>query len=285
MACLIGAVVVCGHGSSTDQHVAHAHLAPAIALAVIASEALHQHSGKLGLAVEEDALVGHEYMVKDGEGLHTAELGVAHIHLAALPLAGVAALAADNHKETLGVQGHREGDGIVLVVGAHGLGGHDDDLVGVDDAGLMGFGAADHHAVGTAFHHVEEEIRIGLLMRGLGTVALGVGHGAVHGQVVLLAIEHKLFEVFMVGGAVLFVNFIGGGVLGVECIHANAALEAGGGLLAQQALHLHLVPEILGGAMDVGEAVDALAGLGGDHRHQVLILGHLCQVVGHAHGV
>ena len=97
---------------------------------------------------------------------------------------------------------------------------------GVDDAGLMGFGAADHHAVGTAFHHVEEEIRIGLLMRGLGTVALGVGHGAVHGQVVLLAIEHKLFEVFMVVSAILFICFIGSGEYSVKRVHTYASLEA-----------------------------------------------------------
>jgi len=89
----------------------------------------------------------------------------------------------------------------------------------------------------------------------------------------------------MVVGAVALVDLIGGGVLGVEGIHTHAALEAGGGLLAQQPLHLHLVTQVLGGAVDVGEPVDALTGLGGDDGHQILVLGHLGQIIGHAYAV
>ena len=285
MAGLGRAVVVGGHRRRADEHVAHAHLAPAVALAVVAGEALHQHTGELRLPVEEDALVGDKHVVEHGEGLHAAELAVAHVQLAALPLAGVAALPPDNHEQPLGVQRHCEGDGVVLIVGAHGLGRHDDDLVAVDDAGLVGLGAAHHHAVLPALHHPQEQVGVGLGVGGLGAVALGVGHGPVHRQVVLLAVEHKLFEVLVVAGAVLLVDLIGGGVFGVERVHPHAALEAGRGLLAQQALHFHLVAQILGGAVNVGEAVDALAGLGGDGGHQLLVLGHLGQVVGHAHGV
>ena len=285
MAGLGRAVVVGGQGGGADEHVAHAHLAPAVALAVVAGEALHHHAGKLGLAVEEDALVGHEHVVKDGEGLHAAELGVAHVHLAALPLAGVAALAADDHVQALAVHGHGEGDGVILVVGTHGDGGHDDDLVGVEDAGLVGLGAPDHDAVGAALHHVEEQVGVVLGVGGLGAVALHVGHGAVHGQVLVLDVGHELLEVLVVAGAVLLVGLIGGGKDGVEGVHAHAALEAGGGLLTQQALHLHLLDEVAGGLVDVGEAVDPLAGVGGDGGHQILVLGHLGQIIGHAHAV
>ena len=252
---------------------------------MVAGKALHQHAGKLRLPVEEDALVGDKHVVEHGEGLHAAELAVAHVHLAALPLAGVAALPPDDHEQPLGVQRHGKGDGIIPVVGAHGLGGHDNDLVAVDDAGLVRLGAAHHHAVLPALHHPQEQVGVSLGVGGLGAVPLGVGHGPVHRQVVLLTVQHKLFEVLVVVGAVLLVDLIGGGILGVERIHPHAALEAGGRLLAQKALHLHLIAQILGGAVDVGEAVDAPAGLGGDGGHQLLVLGHLGQVVGHAHGV
>ena len=89
----------------------------------------------------------------------------------------------------------------------------------------------------------------------------------------------------MVMGAVLLVDLIGGGEHGVEGVHAHAALEAGGGHLTAQTLHLHLVPQVLGGLVDMGEAVDALIGVGGDHGHQILILRQLRQIIGHADGV
>ena len=43
--------------------------------------------------------------------------------------------------------------------------------------------------------------------------------------------------------------------------------------------------QVPGGLVDVGEAVDPPAGVGGDGGHQVLVLRHLGQVVGHAHAV
>ena len=142
-----------------------------------------------------------------------------------------------------------------------------------------------HDAVGPALHHPQEQVGVLLLVGGLGAVALDVGHGAVHGQVPFLDIGHEFFEVFKVMGAVFFVDLKGGGIDGVEGVHAHAALEARGGLLAQQALHLHFLDEILGGAVNVGEAVDPPAGLGGNGGHKILVLGHLGQIVGHAHAV
>ena len=128
-------------------------------------------------------------------------------------------------------------------------------------------------------------VGIGLIVGGLGAVALGVGHGAVHGEVVVLHHGQELLEVLMIVGAVLLVHLKGGGEHRVERVHAHAALEAAGGLLAQQALHLHLVDEVLGGLVQVGEAVDGVARQAGLHRHQVGILGVLGQSVGHGHAV
>jgi len=282
---LLHAVVLGGQSRRADDHVAHAHLAAAVALAVITGEALHHHPGELILAVEEDILVGDEHMVQHHQGLLAAELGVAHVDAALLHLPGVTGLAAIDHVQALGVRGAGEGHGIVLVRLAHGDGGHENVPVAVEGAGLVALCAADHDAAGAALHHMDVHIRVGLVMGGLGAVALGVGHGPVHRQVVILDVDQEFFEILMVMGAVLLVDLIGGGIHGVEGVHAHAALEAGGGLLTQQALHLHLFHQIIGGLMEMREAVDLVAGQAGGGGHELLILGVLCQRVGHGHAV
>ena len=282
---LLHAVVLGSQCRRADDHVAHAHLAAAVALAVVAGEALHDGAGELIFAVEEDILVGDKDMIQNHQSLLSAELGVAHVDAALLHLAGVAGLAAVDHVQALGVGGAGEGHGVVPVGLAHGDGGHEDMPVGVDGAGLVAFRAADHDTVVPALHHMDVHIRVGLLVGCLGAVALGVGHGAVHRQVVVLDVDEEVLEVLVVVGAVLLVDLVGGGVDGVEGVHAHAALEAAGGLLAQQALHLHLFHQILAGLMEVGEAVDLMTGQAGGSGHQILILGILCQGVGHGHAV
>ncbi|MPM38425.1 hypothetical protein SDC9_85054 [bioreactor metagenome] len=208
---LLHAVVLRRQRRRADHHVAHADLAAAVALAVIPGEALHHHAGKLMLAVEEQVLVGDEHMVQNHQSLLTAEPGVAQIHVGVLfHLAGVAGLTAINHVHAFHIGGAGEGHGPVLVFRAHGDGGHEDVPVGVDGAGLVDLGAADHDAVVPALHHVEVHIRVSLQVGSLGPVALGVGHGAVHGQVVVLHHGEELLEVLVIVGAVGLVNFKGG---------------------------------------------------------------------------
>ena len=91
-----GAVVVCRQRRGADQHVAHADLAAAVALAMIPGEALDQHAGEFVLAAHEDLVPWHEHVVEHHQGLMTAELLVADVDVAALELAGVAGLAAVN---------------------------------------------------------------------------------------------------------------------------------------------------------------------------------------------
>ncbi|CAN4071960.1 D-alanyl-lipoteichoic acid biosynthesis protein DltB, partial [Dysosmobacter welbionis] len=283
---LLHAVVLRCQRRSTDQRVAHAHLAAAVALPVVAREPLHHHAGELILAVEEDVLVGDEHVVQHHQGLLAAELRVAHVDgRVLLQLPGIAALTAVDHVHALGVCRAGEAHRPVLVRLAHGDGGHEDVPVAVDGAGLVALGAADHDAVSAALHHMHVHVRVRLLAGGLGPVALGVGHGAVHRQVVVLDEGQELLEVFVIAGAVLLVDLIGGGEHGVERIHTHTPLEAGSGLLAQQALHLHLVNEVLRGLVQVGEAVDGVARQAGLHRHQIGILGVLGQSVGHGHAV
>ena len=97
-------------------------------------------------------------------------------------------------------------------------------------------------------------------MGSLAAVALGVGHGAVHRQVVVLHVDEELLEILVVVGAVLLIDLVGGGIDGVEGVHAHAALEAASRLLTQQSLHLYLFHQILAGLVEVGKAVDFVAG-------------------------
>ena len=283
---LLHAVVLSGQSSGADQGVAHAHLAAAVGLTVITGEALHDHAGELILAVEEDVLVGDEHVVQHHQSLLAAKLGVAYVDRGVLlHLPGVAGLTAVDHVHALSVGGAGKADSPILIGLTHGDGGHEDVPVGVDGAGLVALGTADHDAVGTALHNVDVHIGIGLVVGSLGAVTLGVGHGAVHGEVVVLHHGQELLEVLMIVGAVLLVHLEGGGEHRVEGVHAHAALEAGSGLLTQQALHLHLVDEVLGGLVQVGEAVDGVAGEAGLDGHEIRILGILGQGVGHGDAV
>ena len=107
---LLHAVVLGGQSRGADQRVAHAHLAAAVALAVVAGEALHHHAGELILAVEEDVLVGDEHVVQNHQSLLAAELGVAHVDGGVLlQLPGVAGLTAVDHVHALGVGGAGKG--------------------------------------------------------------------------------------------------------------------------------------------------------------------------------
>ena len=70
-----------GQCGGADQHVADADLAAAVALPVVAGEALDQLAGELDLAVHEDPVPGHEDVVEDDQGLLAAEARVADVEV------------------------------------------------------------------------------------------------------------------------------------------------------------------------------------------------------------
>ena len=213
-------------------------------------------------AVEEDLVIGDEYVIEDNQGFGAAEFRVARIHGSPFQFPRIAGLAADNHENAFGIGRTAEGNSVILIGFPHGDGRHDDDFVGVDEACLMGFGTAYDDTIGTAFDDVEIQIRVILGMRSLAAVAFRVGHGAIDGKVVLLYPGEEFLEVFMVMSAVFLVDFIGCGEHGVGRIHADAALEAGRCLLAEETLHPDFVDEVLGALVDVGETVDLFTGQG-----------------------
>ena len=75
-----------------------------------------------------------------------------------------------------GIRRYRAGDGVVRFRVRHVLGRHDDLLVHERGAGDGGLGTANDNAVRTAFDDAGVQVRVDLIVRLLGTVALGVGH-------------------------------------------------------------------------------------------------------------
>ena len=253
---------------------------------MVAGEPFHHHAGEIIFSVQEDVFVGDEYMVQHHQGFLATEFGVAQVDAGTgFHFPGITGLAAVHHVQALGVRGAGKAHGPVPVGFLHGDGGHEDVPVGVDGAGLVHLGPADNDAVRAPFHHMDEHIRIRLFVGCFGAVALGVGHGSVHGQVVVLHIDQEFLEVFVVMGPVFLVHFIGGGEYSVERVHAYAALEAAGRLLAQQPLHLYLLHQVFGGLVQVGEPVDGMAGQAGGGGHQIFVTGILGQGIGHGHTV
>ena len=200
-------------------------------------------------------------------------------------LAGVAGLTAVDQGDALGIGRNCEGDRVVLVALTHGDGRHYQNLVRVYEAGLVSLSAGNVYAVSGALYNVQEQIRISLLGRSEGTVALNVGHSAVNCEILVLYAGQELEEVLVVLGAASLVDLVGGGEYSVHSVHAYAALEAGCGLLTEQTLHLNLLDQVVGGLMHVGEAVDLLAGDVGSSGHQIFILRILSQLVGSGEGI
>lgn len=222
MACLFNTVIFSGKGSSTDEDVADTDFTAAVGLTVVTSKTFNHHAGKFRFPVKEDHVIGDEDVVEDNEGFLTAEFCVPKIDVGTVfQLAGIAGLTAIDHIQAFGVGRAGKADGPILIGFLHGDGGHENVPMGVDGTCLVDFGAANDNAVRTAFHDMDEDVRVFLFMRRLGAVPFRIRHGTVYGQILILDIDEELLEVFVVMGSVFFVDFIGRGVYGVEGVHTD----------------------------------------------------------------
>ena len=283
--CFGRAVIVGRQRRRADQHVTHADLAAAVALAMIAGKPFHQRAAEFHFAAHEHVFPGDEQIVEHHQGFMAAELLVADVDVAAFEFAGITGLAAVDVEDAFGVgRGHKR-HGIVHILFRHADGRHDQDPVGIERAGLMTFCAADHDAVRSFLDHMHEQVRVGLLVGSQTPVALGIGHGTVHCPVFLLHPAQKLVEALMIGCAQFLVHFEGHAVHGVDRVHPDAALEAGAGFLAEQALHFYFFDQVVGALVKMAEPVDFFAGEMGRRRHQVFIFRQFRQLVGSLDGI
>ena len=125
-----------------------------------------------GLAVEEDALVGHEHVVEDDEAVGHAD-AAAHREVADVVALRVVRRVDDAHAGR--ADRHGAGDGVVLLAGLHRLRRHHEQVVAQRRAADVQLGAADDHAVAAAVDDVHVRVGVALAGRRQAAVALGVG--------------------------------------------------------------------------------------------------------------
>lgn len=262
--------VVLGHqGGGADEHVGDGGLAAAVAEAVVIGESQGQAAAEIPLAAHEHPLPGDKDMVQNGHGVADAVGVVGGGELDT----GIGADGTGDQINALSVSGHREGNGPISVRFLHGAGGDNQDFVRVGSGGIVGLTAADHDAVRTALLDVHVQVGVHLLGGTLGAVTLHVGLAAVGHDIVIVIPGQVLLEPLVIFGAVLLVDLIGGNIQGVDGVAAHAALDAAAGGIAQGADHLLLLQHVIHAVIDMGEAVDGLAGEGGGGAGQLPHLG------------
>ncbi len=282
MGLLVDVVHLGGQGGRSQDDVADGRLAAGIGVAVEQGEEEGADAAVLMFAGQEDPFPGDEAVVENHVGIRRAR---DESPLVMLPRPQV----VDGHDllQPVPVSRNGEGHGIVLVLGAQGPGGDDQDFIGHGGLGNVDLAAVDHDPVLQSLldPHVGAGIR--LVGRAEHPVALHVGLGAAADQVFRLEAGEPLLEVLMVlGGAVVhLVRLVGDVVDGVRSVDPHAALDAAADLLAEHARHVLFLVQVVLVLMDVGEAVDPLARQMGNGRAQILILRLGRLVIGRADGV
>ena len=111
---LLHALVLRGQLSCAYKDIPHTDLATAIALPVERSEAFHERAALFGLSAHEDAVVRDVDIIENDEGFLATVAGVAQVERAALQLARVGGLTAQDEGHTVGVGRDRERDRVVF---------------------------------------------------------------------------------------------------------------------------------------------------------------------------
>ncbi len=132
--------------------------------------------------------------------------------------------------------------------------------MGIDAAGHMQLGPADHQSFFPPFDDMDILIRVDLFRRAFGTVPFGIGHGPDHHIIFLLDHDQPFFKSLQVIGFVLLIDLKGHGIDGIDPVQAHTALKAGSGFLSQNAQQLDLFDQIFHILMDMGKAADDLTG-------------------------
>ncbi len=148
-------------------------------------------------------------------------------------------------------------------------------------AGDDRLGAADHDAVGAALFHVHVDVRVVLLARMFGAVALGVGHGDAEREVLVLHAMQIAEEALVIVGAVRVVAAFRRLQDPVQRVMREIALRAAR-FLADEPHRLELVEKIGRALVDMQHAVDGLARRTLPRQHQRLVLGAMREIIGDA---
>ena len=176
---------------------------------MVTSETVNQHCSEFILAVQEDTIIGNEYVVEDNQSFCTAEFLVTNVDVVVLfELSCVAGLTTIDHEDTFSIYRYCEGNCIILVFFLHSLCGHYDNFVAVNHTCLVSLSTTYNNAVRTTLYNMQEHVGVSLLVRRKTSVTLGVCHSTVNNDVLLLNHLPEVYEVLMILCAVSFVDFI-----------------------------------------------------------------------------
>jgi len=254
---------------------------------VVRGELLDQFAREREFATHENPLPRHKDIFENDKGLVPSEEEIALVERPFLTLPGVAGLPSDDVEDPFRIARKCERDRIFPVILPHGQGRHDQDLMRIDSAGLVGLGAPHHNPVLSPLHNVKEGIRVGLLVRGKRPVSLCICHGPVHGEVVFLHVREILQETLVVLGSPFRIDVVADYGNRIQRIHAHASLKAAPGFAAEQSSHFALLHQVIYVLVNVRKAVDALSREVRPGRHDLLILrlfGHFIRLGHSLHG-
>ena len=120
-------------------------------------------------------------------------------------------------------------------------------------------------------HNMGIHVRVRLLCRPQTPVALGISHGSITHEILILDIPKVFQKPLIVGRSMLLINVVRHYRQRVQRIHASAALETRPGVCAHKTLHLRLPDKIVRTLVYVGESVDASAAQVGCGCHNLTL--------------
>jgi TetR/AcrR family transcriptional regulator, cholesterol catabolism regulator len=247
--------VVLGHLSrGSDDHVAKSALAH-IAAAMIGGESFHEHRSKLRFAVHEDELIGDENAVQDHHRFLSAKGRVAGIDVAALHRARVARLTPVDVGNAFRLHRDRADYSVCLVIFSKPHSRHHDEPVRIEAARLVGLRTGNVNAFVGPFNHMNEKVRVRLLMRRKAAVAFYISHRTADHEIQSLHFGDEALQAFLIIGLILFVDLERRRIERVECVHPDAALKTRSGKLPEPTLHLVLQNHVIAVHCDVKKTV------------------------------
>lgn len=145
---LLDAIVLGHQGGRAGQALGGGGLAPGVGVAVEVGKHNGQEAGigsglRIGQTVHEDAVIGHEHIVKDGQGLHIAHVGNRGIDVGAL----MAQAGQSADLDAGPVSGQRKGNRIRIVMLGHKFSGAGHDLIHIGSRRVTGLCAPNDNAL------------------------------------------------------------------------------------------------------------------------------------------
>ncbi len=251
-------------------------------------EIAQQASHVLCFTAHEDPLVRHEDLIKVNERLM---IGVALAQVYALDVSAhlekalVLRRPAENVGDARRVGGDGAGDGEIFILGRHAGSWDKYDLMGEEDAGLVGLIAADHDAVVADLVHMDVVVPVGLLVGRQRPKTFDVRYGYSATVVVLLHIFQETHEPLEIVGTQIMIHVVCSGTQARERLGTGTAVGTAADDFRQGPGRPGLAVGVFGRLERCVVDAYRLAGQVGLHRNEVRPLRVVLQLVHLGNGV